>query len=433
MLVFKFGGASVNSLDRIRQVANILSEHRGQPLVVVISAIGKTTNALEKVAEAFFRGDNAEALSLFDEIKLKHIDTYQALLGSADPGCPAGRGGQALPEAMRDLFTEVEWLLHDRPVREYDYYYDQIVCIGELLSTTIMHAYLEKSGIPNTWLDVRDILRTDARFRDATVDLEFSAQQTQSKIQPLLDERRMVLLQGFIGCTAENESTTLGREGSDYTAAIFSNFLGATSLTIWKDVEGVMNADPKLFPEARIIRELNYTEVIEMSYYGAQVIHPKTIKPLQNKQIPMYVRCFLDPSQPGTLIHDRSVPVLPPIIVLKKNQAWLTLHSRDFSFAGESTLSRLYAILESLHIQPNLVQNGAISVQLCLDDKGEKTERLAHAVTEVFDVELERGLTLLTIRHFDAEVLGALTRGHTRILLQQTPEMVQVLLRPDSA
>lgn len=417
MQVFKFGGASVNSLDRIRQVARILSAHREQPLVVVISAMGKTTNALEKVAEAFYKGNTGEALSLFAKIKEQHIDTYNALMAD---------GGQ---DGLLDLFTEVEWLLHGRPVREFDYYYDQIVCIGELLSTTIMHAFLAKSGIPNTWIDVRDILRTDASYRDANVDLEFSARATALRLQPLLAQKKMVILQGFIGCTAENESTTLGREGSDYTAAIFSNLLGATSLTIWKDVEGVMNADPKLFPEARIIRELNYTEVIEMAYYGAQVIHPKTIKPLQNKQIPMYVRCFLDPSLPGTLIHDRGVTSLPPIIVLKRNQVFMHLHSKDFSFAGEKTLSRLYALLESLHIQPNLVQNGAITVQLCLDDKGDRTERLALAVASIFDVEVEKGLTLLTIRHFDSDLLGSLTEGNTRLLLQQTPETVQVVMR----
>ena len=417
MQVFKFGGASVNSTDRIQQVSSILSAHLGQPLVVVISAMGKTTNELEKVAEAFYRGEGKEALALFDVVKQKHLDTYAALI-------PGGDG----QEALVDLFTEVEWLLHDRPVREYDYYYDQIVCIGELLSTTIMHRYLQHAGIPNTWLDVRDILRTDAAFRDAGVDLDYAARETTLRVQPLLAEGRMVLLQGFIGATSENESTTLGREGSDYTAAIFSNLLGVDSLTIWKDVEGVMNADPKRFKEARIIPELNYTEVIEMAYYGAQVIHPKTIKPLQNKHIPMYVRCFLDPSLPGTLIHDYPVRSLPPLIVLKEHQVLLHLRSRDFSFAGGYAV-QLYTLLESLHIQPNLVQNGAITFQISVDDQGEKTERLAQAAAAYFDVTVEKGLTLLTIRHFDADLLASLTHGATRLHQQQTLETVQVLLR----
>jgi aspartate kinase len=417
MQVFKFGGASVNSTERIQRVGHILSGHKGQPLVVVISAMGKTTNELEKVAEAFYRGEGSVALALFETIKQKHLQTYAALIVDGN--------GQ---EALVDLFTEVEWLLHDRPVREYDYYYDQIVCIGELLSTTIMHRYLDHAGIPNTWIDVRDILRTDASFRDATVDLEYAAREATAQVGSLLEQNRMVLLQGFIGSTSENESTTLGREGSDYTAAIFSNLLGATSLTIWKDVEGVMNADPKLFKDALIIPELNYTEVIEMAYYGAQVIHPKTIKPLQNKHIPMYVRCFLDPSLPGTVIHDHPVRSLPPIIVIKRDQVLLHLRSKDFSFAGGQA-RELYALLESLHVQPNLVQNGAITVQLCVDDRGERTTRVAQAAAELFDVTVEKGLTLLTIRHFNEALLDTLAGEATRLLRQQTPETVQVLLR----
>ena len=418
MQIFKFGGASVNSTERIGRVADILREYMGEPLVVVISAMGKTTNELEWVVNAFYKGDTAQALDLFGIVKQKHLDTYRGLMQD--------EGGQ---ELLLDLFTEVEWLLHDRPVREYDYYYDQIVCIGELLSTTIVHAYLERRGIPNTWLDVRDILRTDANFRDANVDLAYAAEQSADRLQPLLDENRVVLLQGFIGSTAENESTTLGREGSDYTAALFSNLLGAGSLTIWKDVEGVMNADPKLFPDAQVISELNYTEVIEMAYYGAQVIHPKTIKPLQNRHIPMHVKCFLDPTLPGTLIHDQSVKSLPPIIVLKKNLVLLHLHSKDFSFVGETAVSKLYTLLESLHIQPHLVQSGAITVQLCVDDKGDKTQKLAAEAAAIFDVEVEKGLTLLTIRHSGEQLLSSLTDGHTKVLLQQTPETVMVLMR----
>ena len=426
MQIFKFGGASVNSIERIEKVADIIEGYRDQPMVVVISAMGKTTNELEWVVNAFYKGDSAQALELFGIIKQKHLDTYRALMQKTNRGADADREGQDL---LLDLFTEVEWLLHDRPVREYDYYYDQIVCIGELLSTTIVHAYLERRGIPNTWLDVRDILRTNANFRDADVDLSFAHEQTASQIRPLLEQNQIVVLQGFIGSTAENESTTLGREGSDYTAALFSNLLDAGSLTIWKDVEGVMNADPKLFPKAKVISELNYTEVIEMAYFGAQVIHPKTIKPLQNKHIPMYVKCFLDPALPGTVIHDHSVKSLPAIIVLKKNLVLLHLSSKDFSFVGEKGMGQLYALLESLHIQPHLVQSGAIIVRLCVDDKGEKTQKLMEAAAALFDVEVEKGLTLLTIRHSGDELLSSLTDGHTKVLLQQTPETVRVLMR----
>ncbi|MBS1601282.1 MAG: aspartate kinase, partial [Bacteroidetes bacterium] len=312
MKTFKFGGASVNSVDRIQQLVSILHVFRGEKLLIVISAMGKTTNALEKVAEAFYNGNKEEALTLFKQIKDAHLTTAKYLLV---------RNYLAAETQLKDFFTEVEWLLHDRPVRDYDYYYDQIVCIGELLSTSIISAYLAESGIDNQWIDVRDIIRTDANFRDATIDWSYTRQKVNDEVRPLFDETPIVLTQGFIGSTSDNESTTLGREGSDYTAAVFANMLDAESQTIWKDVEGVMNADPKLFPEATIISELNYDEVIEMAYYGAQVVHPKTIKPLQNKSIPLYVKCFLDASLPGTVIHNSAIKGLPPIIVLKQDQA----------------------------------------------------------------------------------------------------------------
>jgi aspartate kinase len=330
---------------------------------------------------------------------------------------------------LRDFFTEVEWLLHDKPVREYDYYYDQIVCIGELLSTSIVSAYLAESGIGNQWIDVRDIFRTDGNFRDAAIDWAYSEQQVRNDVRPLFDQENMVVTQGFIGSTSDNESTTLGREGSDYTAAIFAAMLDADSLTIWKDVEGVMNADPKQFPEATILRELSYDEVIEMAYYGAQVIHPKTIKPLQNKGIPLYVKCFLDPALPGTVIHKKSVKGLPPIIVLKPGQVLVHLHSKDFSFVGETGTEWLYHLFGQIRIKPNLMQNGAVSLQICLDDRPDKIDRLALAAAELFDVQIERGLTLLTIRHYNGEIVQQLTEGRLEVLRQQTTETVQMLLR----
>jgi aspartate kinase len=239
----------------------------------------------------------------------------------------------------------------------------------------------------------------------------------------------MVVTQGFIGATSDNESTTLGREGSDYTAAIFAAMLDADNLTIWKDVEGVMNADPKQFSEATILHELSYDEVIEMAYYGAQVIHPKTIKPLQNKGIPLYVKCFLDPALPGTVIHKKSVKGLPPIIVLKPGQVLVHLHSKDFSFVGETGTERLYHLFNQIRVKPNLMQNGAVSLQICLDDRPDKIDRLALAAAELFDVQIERGLTLLTIRHYDAEVLQRLTKGKQEVLRQQTAETVQILMK----
>jgi aspartate kinase len=304
-----------------------------------------------------------------------------------------------------------------------------VVCVGELLSTSIISAYLAEVGIGNQWIDVRDIFRTDDNFRDAAIDWTYSARKVQEEVAPLFREDDLVITQGFIGATSENESTTLGREGSDYTAAVFANMLDAGSQTIWKDVSAVMNADPKEFPDAQMIHELNYDEVIEMAYYGAQVIHPKTIKPLQNKGIPLYVKCFLDPALPGTIIHNKHVKGLPPIIVLKQGQVLVHLHSKDFSFVGEELTAELYQSFSGIRIKPNLMQSGAVSLQVCLDDRPDKIERLGLEASDHFDVQIEKGLTLLTIRHYDEATLERLTAGKTIVLRQQTPETVQVLMK----
>ncbi len=415
MQVFKFGGASVNSVERIKNVADILSQFKNEKLLVVISAMGKTTNALEKVVEAFYAGDKEKALSLFDQIKSDHLQTSTELGSDSDH--------------LKNLFTEVEWLLHDKPVRAFDYYYDQVVCIGELLSTAIVSSYLNNAGIRNQWIDVRDIFRTDDNFRDANIDWNFTQNKVNESVKPLFDSTNIVITQGFIGSTDENESTTLGREGSDYTAAVFANMLNVTSQTIWKDVKGVMNADPKQFPDATYISELNYNEVIEMAFYGAQVIHPKTIKPLQNKGIPLYVKCFTDPSAQGTIIHDKSLNHLPPIIVLKSNQVLMHLCSRDFSFVGEKPISRLYELLAETRIKPNLLQTAAVNIMLCVDDRNEKVEALSLSAAEIFDVQIEKGLTLLTIRHYTNDLLADMTKGKVIVLKQQSPETVQLLMK----
>ncbi|MBS1917201.1 MAG: aspartate kinase [Bacteroidetes bacterium] len=420
MKVFKFGGASVSTVDRVKQLATILGNYQREKILIVISAMGKTTNALEKVAEAFYAGKKEEALLLFSQVKENHLTMAKYLLV---------KNYLAAETQLKDFFTEVEWLLHDKPQREFDYYYDQVVCVGELLSTAIISAYLNEEGIKNQWMDVRDIFRTDDNFRDAAIDWDFTKDKVASIIQPLFAQHDLVITQGFIGSTDENESTTLGREGSDYTAAVFANMLDAESQTIWKDVEGVMNADPKQFPDAQFISELNYDEVIEMAYYGAQVIHPKTIKPLQNKGIPLYVKCFLDKNLPGTVIHKKGIKNLPPIIVLKQNQVLLHLHSKDFSFVGENPTADLYNLFSVIKIKPNLIQSGAVNLQVCIDDKPEKIEKLALEASEIFDVQIEKGLTLLTIRHYTEEALAKLTAGKQVVLKQQSPETVQVLMK----
>ncbi|MBE2231431.1 MAG: aspartate kinase [Chitinophagaceae bacterium] len=419
MKVYKFGGASVNSVERIQNLARILQEEKKEKIMVIISAMGKTTNALEKVADAFFAGKRQESLNLFEAIKQQHLQVARHLLVTHYLACE---------NRLRDFFTEVEWLLHDKPVRDYDYYYDQVVCSGELFSTSIISAYLNECGIDNQWLDVRDIFRTDNDFRDAAIDWEVTREHIIRLVLPAFEKKDILLTQGFIGATAENESTTLGREGSDYSAAVFAHLLNAESQTIWKDVVSVMNADPKQFPDAVPLPELNYNEVIEMAYYGAQVIHPKTIKPLQNKGIPLYVKCFLDPSLPGTVIHNRPLPPLPPVIVLKENQVMLEMSSRDFSFVGEQHVGQLYHLFEQLHIKPNLTQNGAISFLCVMDDRKEKTEKLALAAAAFLDVQVVKGLSLLTIRHYKEDIIQKLTQGKIILLRQQTRDTVQFLI-----
>ncbi len=415
MNVFKFGGASINSIERIENVGKIIKSFGSEKILIIISAMGKTTNALEKVVDAFFAGNQKEALDLFEAIKNEHNYVLQQLIKKEST-------------SLKDFYTEIEWLLHDKPVRAYDYYYDQIVCCGELLSTALVSAYFNEIEITNNWVDVRDILRTDNNFRDAIVDWNFTKSKITETIVPLFEKTNLVLTQGFIGATEENESTTLGREGSDYSAAIFANMLNVKSLTIWKDVEGVMNADPKEFADAQIIKYLSYNEVIEMAYYGAQVIHPKTIKPLQNKQIPLYVKCFLNKDLPGTTIDNKVAHNLPPIIVVKQQQVLLQLSSKDFSFVGEAYVSKLYELFAALKIKPNLTQNGAISILCCLDDKPDKIEKLALYAGEYFDVLVEKNLTLLTIRYYSKEKFDELTKDKKILLTQQTTETIQALL-----
>jgi len=420
MQVFKFGGASVNSVERVKNVGDILKLYPNEKILVVISAMGKTTNALEKVTDAFYAGKKDEALQLFQQVKQQHLNTVKFLLVTNALACE---------EQLNNFFTEVEWLLHDKPVKDYDYYYDQVVCIGELLSTSIVSHYLNETGIKNQLIDVRDIFRTDDNFRDAAIDWIFTEERINSQIVKLFNSSDIVLTQGFIGSTDENESTTLGREGSDYSAAVFANLLNAKNQTIWKDVPSVMSADPKQFPDATEIHELNYNEVIEMAYYGAQVIHPKTIKPLQNKNIPLYVKCFLDPSLSGTVIHNKSLKNLPPIIVVKENQVMIELSSRDFSFVEEKPIADLFHLFEKLKIKPNLTQNAAISMICVLDDRKDKIEKLALAASEFFDINVTKGLTLLTIRHYTREIYDKLTVGRKMLLQQRTNETVQALLQ----
>lgn len=420
MRIFKFGGASIQTIERMKSTGAILKNDPREKMLLVISAMGKTTNALEKVAESFFSGNSKEALSLFNRVKQQHLDTLKYI---------TVLNWQAAENRMKDFFTEVEWLLHDKPVKDYDFYYDQIVCCGELLSTWIMYQYCVEEKLNACWVDVRDIIRTDDNFREAAIDWAYTQQKVETEIKKLFHTYDIVITQGFIGATDENESTTLGREGSDFTAAIFANLLDASSLTIWKDVDAVMNADPRQFKDAIGIPSLSYSEVIEMAYYGAQVIHPKTIKPLQNKNIPLYVKSFLNPQLPGTLISSTLSKKLPPVIVKKENQVLMQFSSKDFSFVEGKPVQQLQEIFKTARLNPNLIQNSAISLLCCFDDRPEKIEQIALEAGIQFNVSLEKNLTLLTIRHYDDDIVNELTENKTIVLLQKTPVTLQALFR----
>jgi len=422
MKVFKFGGASIKDYDNIQNVAVILEKYKNEKILVVISAMGKMTNALEKVSEAFFEERKEDTFRLFEKIKISHLNLLKYLITLQ---------WEKATNTLNDFFTEVEWLLHDKPVKDYNYYYDQIVCIGELLSSTLISYFLNEKKILNQWIDVRDLLRTDSTFRDAKVNWEISRKNVEERLMPMFNENNLIITQGFIGSTDENESTTLGREGSDYTAAIFAELLNCESVTIWKDVNGVMNSDPKDFKEAVTIPELSYKEVIEMAYYGAQVIHPKTIKPLQNKNIPLYVKPFYNLRLQGTVINKTINHHLPPVIVYKRNQALVTLESLDFSFVEGKPLHFLNGVLEELRIKPNLTQNAAISLKICIDDIPEKTEQLAIKTSEIFDVQIQKKLTLLTFIHYTPEQATEIIKNKEILLEQKTPETIQLLLKTE--
>jgi aspartate kinase len=421
MKVFKFGGASLESIERIRNVGTIVQSFPDEQLLIVISAVGKTTNELEKVAQNFFLRKREIAAQLLFNIEQQHVEMAAALLGTRE---------HPLFQQLQQFFTEAEWTLGEKPLRTYDYYYDQLVSLGELLSTAIVSAWFNQAGIKNTWLDVRDIFRTDDNFRDANIDWAFTQRNVTEKVLPLFKDANIVIAQGFIGSTDQNESVTLGREGSDYSAAVFANMLDAESQTIWKDVEGLKNADPKQFPNTINIPEISYSEVIEMAYYGAQVIHPKTIKPLQNKQIPLYVKCFLNKDLPGTLIReDVDHTQLPPIIVLKKNQVLITVTSRDYSFITEDKISDIYEIFHGLKIKINLMQNAAISFSCCIDNNPEKIELLIKALHQGFKLSYNEGLELLTVRYTKEGLLDELSNGRTVLLEQRSPITVQRILK----
>lgn len=421
MQVYKFGGASIATPERMKALLPIIKDAKDQ-LVLVVSALGKTTNALEAVVAASCKGKKEDAHQLVHIIEKTHLDYAKGLLNE--------RYFAEAEKGLNVLFTELQWAVDDADAAKYDYSYDQIVCMGELMSTRIFNFFLLQEALSFQWIDIRDVIRTDTTYRDARVDWAYSEQQARNVIGRCLSEGMNILTQGFIGATADNTSVTLGREGSDYTAAMLAAMLHAESVTIWKDVEGLQNADPKEFPNTVKIEAITYHEVIEMAYYGAQVIHPKTIKPLQNNNIPLYVKCFTNKDLQGSVIMDEVDSMFyPPLIVLKKNQILLQVTTRDFSFVTEDNLSNLYRIFHSLNVKVNLIQNAAISFVACIDHNEEKEQQLVKELSKDYKVFRNENVQLLTIRHYTPEVLFDLTRSRYILLEQKTKHIAQVVMK----
>lgn len=421
MKVYKFGGASIESIERAKRAAYIMQKALPEKLIVVISAKGKTTNALEEIVTSFMHKNLNDAIGLLKALELEHLAYANELLGEIP---------EKLSQKIRELITEIEWVFDEPTGKGFDYYYDQIVCVGELLSTSIIHVYMMQQGINATWIDARDLIKTDNNYRDANVDWHETETQTQKIITGAFKQAEIIITQGFIGGTDENNSVTLGREGSDYTAAILANIMNADSLSIWKDVPSLLNADPKIFPNTIAIPAITFHEVIEMAYYGAQVIHPKTIKPLQNKNIPLHVKCFLDETLPGTTISNDFEHInYPPIMVLKTNQVLLQVNTKDYSFITEENLSKIYTLFHDCKIKINLIQNAAISFVACVDAHPEKIEILLQKLKNEYEVKRNENLFLFTVRHYTQDVLSEELKNRTVLLEQRTRQTVQMIVR----
>ena len=413
MKVFKFGGASVKDANGVRNVIKVLEKEGCKEKLVVISAMGKTTNALEVVVQEYLqKGQYLEALS---QVKEFHFEIMQQLFEHKD---------HTAYHDVKTLFAELEnFLLHNRSAN-YDFVYDQVVIYGELLSTCIVSQYLTLGGIKNNLLDARRCVRTSDSYRDAQVQWE----DTQQSISKLVDVEALTITQGFIGADPNNFSTTLGREGSDYSAGIFAFCLNAHSVTIWKDVPGVLNADPRVFKDSVLLEQISYEEAIEMAFYGASVIHPKTLQPLQRKEIPLYVKSFLNPENSGTAVRKGQV-IFPriPCFIVKKDQVLLSLSSLDFSFIIEKNISEIFSLFHKYQIKVDLIQNSAISFSVCIDNKFNNLEKLINHLKATFRVNYNTGVSLFTIRHFDEAAVRELEKDKKILLKQITRETVQIV------
>jgi aspartate kinase len=419
MQVYKFGGASISSASAIKNMANIVIQFSGGPLLIVMSAMGNITNQLELLTKAYLLGSGRDPHEILDEIKAYHFSILEGLFPNT------------LDSVYNDVansFVEIEWLLEEEASDAPDYIYDQIVSVGEIVSTKIVAAYLNTLNGNTLWADARNYIQTDNTYKEAQVDW-VKTEQAITKTLPDLLNKSLVVTQGFIGSSSENFSTTLGREGSDYSAAIFSACLNASSLTIWKDVCGVYNADPKWFNETQRLPQMSYHDAIELTYYGATVIHPKTLKPLQNKNIPLYVRSFNTPDQPGTDITADPTPNPIPSFIFKVNQVLISIFPKDLSFIIEENLSDIFKIFHLHRVKVNTMQNSAISFSVSVDYDLEKIEALLLDLSKSYRVKYNTGLELVTIRYYNQGTIERVTLNKEILLEVKSRHTCQMVMK----
>ncbi len=415
MKVYKFGGASVKNADGVRNLHSLITDEEN--LFIIVSAMGKTTNALERVFRGLQSDDKQAMLSEIESLRSYHAEIIDDLWHKP-----------TRLESVERLFAELEQLPSSAKYQAEDaeLWYDKIVAYGELISTTIISEYLNAAGVKNAWIDMRQALRTEQRHKDATVDIEASTPLLRGAIASH-SGINIFIGQGFIGGAPDSTTTTLGREGSDYSAAVVANILRAESMSVWKDVDGILNADPKKFPDAVQIKELNYLDTIELAYSGAQIIHPKTIKPLQNRNIPLYVRPFGDKRKPGTVIRGSSAHVTVPILILKNDQVLLTIRSRDLSFVLEEKFAKIFSLLERFRVKVNLVHNSAVNLSLCVDNSWHIDEAVEALHDEGFDVLKSSDMELLTIRGYNDDLMRRYATGRHIFISQSTQSTVRVV------
>lgn len=423
MKVFKFGGVSIKDAEAVKNVGEIITGYPDQKILIVISAVGKSTNKLEEITQLYI-DSNSELASKIATLKKEHINIVESL--SNDHKTDETKIiFEQLKVDIEKIFGYLEKLFSNEANQDYDIIYDQVVPVGELLSTKIVSAYLNSINILNSWTDARKLILTDSSFRNAEVDWQL----TEMSIQNLEWEGNLIVTQGFIGGTKGNFMTTLGREGSDYSAAIFANLLNAESLTIWKDVDGVLNADPKFFNNTIKLDNISYKEAIELAYFGASVIHPKTIKPVQNKNIPLWVKSFINTNEPGTLINDNTDKDDEITkYIFKSDQVLMSFSPKDFSFIKEKNISEIFDALAVQKLEVSTIQNSAINFSISVDYDKNKIEKLLQTLQEKYTIKYNQGLELLTIRHFDDEILAKLINGRQVFLEQKSRNTVRVLM-----